>query len=184
MRRPQPEFDGPIPGENFTADTKNYPWHRPPEIVDYDEGVEYAAEMFQQPHTLAGLRTLLESGMSVTTLTDIFITRSIGEGKFSIDLAILLAGPIARTIELYAKQLDVQYEMGYEDTVQIPSAKVLKGMAAIMDGNPIEDAPAPVEEPEEEVSGEGLMSPGVSGPPASSEEQAAMLGDAPEDEAI
>ena len=31
-------FDAPIAGENFTSDTRNYPWHRPPEITDYDDG--------------------------------------------------------------------------------------------------------------------------------------------------
>ena len=41
--RTEPEFDGPIPGENFTSETKNYPWHRPPEITDYDEALEFAA---------------------------------------------------------------------------------------------------------------------------------------------
>ena len=34
-------FDAPIPGENYTAETKNYPWHRPPDIVDYDEAIDF-----------------------------------------------------------------------------------------------------------------------------------------------
>ena len=34
-------FDFPIAGANYAADTRNYPWHRPPDIVNYDEGVDY-----------------------------------------------------------------------------------------------------------------------------------------------
>ena len=34
-------FDAPIAGANYAADTRNYPWHRPPDLVNYDEGVDY-----------------------------------------------------------------------------------------------------------------------------------------------
>ena len=41
MQRIQEDFNpaqpsGPIPGENFTSDERNYPWHRPPEYTDTD----------------------------------------------------------------------------------------------------------------------------------------------------
>ena len=41
MQRIIDDFDpaqpsGPIPGENFTSDERNYPWHRPPEYTDMD----------------------------------------------------------------------------------------------------------------------------------------------------
>ena len=29
----------PIPGANYTSDTRNYPWHRPSDITTYDEAV-------------------------------------------------------------------------------------------------------------------------------------------------
>ena len=36
-----PNFKRPIAGAHYTSDTRNYPWHRPPDITDYDGAVEY-----------------------------------------------------------------------------------------------------------------------------------------------
>ena len=46
MKKPtnDPSFQGPIPGENYVADVKNHAWHKPPDITDYDQGVEYIME--------------------------------------------------------------------------------------------------------------------------------------------
>ena len=36
--------NAPIPGANYTSDTRNYPWHRPPDITDVDEALEHIME--------------------------------------------------------------------------------------------------------------------------------------------
>ena len=36
------KLDAPIAGANYAADTRNYPWHRPPDITEYDEGCSFA----------------------------------------------------------------------------------------------------------------------------------------------
>ena len=46
------KFEGPIPGENYLTDTKNYPWHRPPDLVDYDEAVSYMLDKIDEPEQL------------------------------------------------------------------------------------------------------------------------------------
>ena len=53
-------FDFPIAGANYAADTRNYPWHRPPDIVSYDEGVDYLIRKMNEPEELElVIRTLL-----------------------------------------------------------------------------------------------------------------------------
>lgn len=107
-------LNGPIPGENYTSDTRNYPWHRPPEFDDLNEAVEWSMEKLTDEHGSMGLLSLIQGGMTIAQATDIFVTSGIGKGKWTPDYAILLAGPIARIIEMMAKGYDIKYEMGID----------------------------------------------------------------------
>ena len=105
-------INGPIPGENFTSDTRNYPWHRPPEFDDLNEAVEWSMQKLTDEHGSMGLLSLIQSGMTIAQAADIFVTSGIGKGKWTPDYAILLAGPVARIIEMMAKGYDIKYDMG------------------------------------------------------------------------
>lgn len=120
--------DGPIPGENFTSNTKNYPWHRPPEIKDLDEGVDFFVKKVVADKKKAnGLITLIEMGFPISTTVDIFLTQGISGGKWTPDFALLLAGPIARIIEMMAKGAGIKdYVRGWEDETKIPTATFFK----------------------------------------------------------
>lgn len=159
--RNEPSFDAPIPGENYTSDTRNYPWHRPPEIETYDDAIEYAAKMFKQPRAMDGTRTLLELGITVTTLTNFFLMRSIGLGKYTPDMALVVAGPVAKTIELLAVQMGVDYEMGFEDVDQVPTAQEVQTMLELS-GVEDEEEDAVVDEilPEEGMDTAGMEQAG------------------------
>lgn len=107
--------DGPIPGENYTSDTRNYAWHRPPDITDLDQGVEAAIKQLTKPDQATILLTMLEAGVSVVEATDIFLTSGISKGKWTLDYALLLAGPVSHIIKLMAETYDIKYDMGLED---------------------------------------------------------------------
>lgn len=108
-------INGPIPGENYLADTKNFPWHRPPEITDLDTAIEESLKKLTSEDGSIGVLTMLEMGVDVATLTDIFVTKGIGAGKWTPDFAILLAGPISHIIVLMAKGYGIDYDLGIED---------------------------------------------------------------------
>lgn len=124
-------LDGPIPGENYTSDTRNYPWHRPPELTDINEALDVCAKKLTQKKAAIGILTLLEAGAPVTTVTDIFLTSGIGAGKWTPDFAILMAGPVARMIELLAKGAEIDYIMGIEDNEVPISIEFFKGLQNI-----------------------------------------------------
>lgn len=107
-------ISGPIPGENYTSDTKNYPWHRPPEITDLDQAIEVSAKQLMSEEGSAGLVTMLQAGMDVATLTDTFVTSGIGAGKWTPDFAILLAGPVSHIIYLMAKGYGIECDLGID----------------------------------------------------------------------
>ena len=169
-------FDGPIPGENLTSDPKNYPWHRPPDLVDYDDVVEYMIGKTMQPEVLNGLMSFLKVGVPISVLVSYGMLSNIGKGKFQIDMAILAAGPIARLMQILAEDAGIDYDLGIDEDFERMSSTMLKFAMGdsdeLPDSNPLEE---PVEQ--EEPTEGGLM--GADSIPtevASDEEQAAMLG--------
>ena len=150
--------DGPIPGENFTSNTKNYPWHRPPEVKNMDEAVDlFIDRVVKDKKRGPGLMTLLEMGVPISTVTSIFVKQGIMGGKWTPDYAILVAGPIARIIEMMANSSGIDYVKGWEDEDNTPTASYFKDV----EPDP-EVTPMMVEETEEVVSLEdqgGLLTP-------------------------
>lgn len=107
--------NGPIPGENYTSDTRNYPWHRPPEITDLDAGVELSVKRLTEKDSAYSLLTMLQAGVSVVQATDMFVTSGIGQGKWTPDFAILLAGPVSHIIKMMAEGYGIKYSMGLDN---------------------------------------------------------------------
>ena len=174
------EFDGPIPGENYTSDTRNYPWHRPPDIIDYDEAIDYVISQISEPEPMSVLLTMLEAGASIAGVVSTINMTNIGDGKYPIDLSILIAGPIARYIELYAKGSGIEIDMG------VPEDKIMTLAEAEMLAGVISDEPEEVVEEDPVVAPEGPIqgaSGGLMGMPSGMDEmpadagvQGAMLG--------
>jgi hypothetical protein len=124
-------FSQPIPGENYLSDTKNYPWHRPPEITDIDEAIEKSLEKLTSEEGAVGLLTMLELGIDVATITDIFVTKGIGSGKWTPDFAVLLAGPISHIICLMAKGYGIEYDLGIDDKTKPKTASFFKSLREV-----------------------------------------------------
>jgi len=173
-------FEAPIPGSNYASDTKNYPWHRPPDITEYDEAVDYMIRKLDDPDEHELVFSLLEIDTQLTTVVSTLLMQGISKGKFPIDLAILMAGPLARYISILADSQDIKYDVGIEDTDRIAITPTsLKIALGIIDTDDDELSEQPGEEAESGLAdGGGLMSVGSEEEidPASEDEQATMLG--------
>lgn len=167
--------DAPIPGANYTSDTRNWPWHRPPDITDLDGALEHVMDRLSD--TDAGMRymSLIEAGTPITTVTDMVVTLAIGRGKFTPDFAILVAGPVARMLEIMAKSYKIDYVLGIDDDEDIPTSVPLKKLIELN---------SPKEETEEEVVEEVEEAPLGFMSPASESEQIDMLGYGSDEEEI
>lgn len=188
---PRPKLDGPIPGESLTADTRNYPWHRPPEITDFNQGVTRLIADMDDEREMQLIYSLLELEVPVAIITSNLLMRKIARGVIPIDLGILMAGPVSRYIEILAKDNDMTADM---DT-SIPGQEPITPTMLKLQMGSVEDLEDVLEEdansPETPTEDEGEPSGGLMGMPsaedelsASEEEQAAMLGmaDAEEEE--
>ena len=65
-------FAGPIPGQSLTREPKNYPWENPPQMVDVDEVITFHLNKLTEEDSIDNLLLLLESGMPISTLVEIF----------------------------------------------------------------------------------------------------------------
>ena len=174
-------LEAPIAGGNFTSDTKNYSWHRPPDLVDYDEAVGYMIDRIDEPEQIELVYAMLGIDAHITTVVTTLLLQAVSKGKVGIDLAILIAGPLARYIEIAAKDVGIKYEMGVEDKDRvIITPTLLKASIGIMD-EPTPDGPPLMQEEAPEAPTESLMAM-PDQMTASDDEQAAMLGAMVEEE--
>lgn len=178
-------LDGPIPGENYTSDTKNYPWHRPPDIVDIDEAIQWSIENLTEEEAGFAMLSLVEAGTDIVTAADIFVTIGIAKGKWTPDFAILLAGPVARILEIMAKAYEVDYKLGLEKRGPRMTSAFLKaareGRVEPVDMGGGEEAAPEAPAPFPAAAG-GLMGAPTDALPAPEDEQMSMLGYGPEEE--
>jgi hypothetical protein len=175
---------GPIPGENFTTNEKNYPWHRPPDYTDMDSALEkVVAEFEDDPSVMHKYMSFLSVGVPVTSVTDMIVTKGISKGYWTVDFGILLAGPIAKVLTIIAKTFDVKYELGIEEELNYPTSTQLE--MALKKPDKQEQALEQARQEVETASAQslGLMGLGVpAGEIASQEEQDSMLGAASQEE--
>lgn len=176
-----PAFAGPIPGENFTSDVRNYPWHRPPDFVQIDEAIDFITEQLTDEEMGFKMMNLVEAGVSLATATDFYLTIGLSEGRWTPDFALLLAGPVCRILEIMAKSYEIEYDLGIESAKPMVTAAFAREMMA----NPemVEDAEQAVLSASQDIKDEaatqpagGLMGPLSEAPVESEDNQLAMLG--------
>lgn len=117
---------GPIPGENFTSDSRNYPWHRPPVYTNPDDALEYVFKKLKRKQAAQGIITMLEMGAPVSLIVDMFLTKGIERGDWSIDLALLLAGPLSHVIVILARTYGLEFDLGIDTTNKITTSALFK----------------------------------------------------------
>lgn len=137
---PHDNFSGPIPGENFTSDTRNYPWHRPPEHSDLNEAIDFCIKHLTKKQAAFGILAALEAGVTIAQATRAFVISGISDGKWTPDFAILLAGPIARIMQTMAKGYGINAELGLDPDAGLPTLSAIKFDPDAIDPSRVKDA--------------------------------------------
>lgn len=95
-----------------------------------DSAIAAAVEHITETKPALGILALVEAGADIASITDMLVTAGIGAGKWQPDTAILMAGPLARTIEIMAKGYGLTYKLGIEeDDRQLPTAATFARMS-------------------------------------------------------
>ena len=91
-------FDAPIPGQSLTDTPGNANWEHPPQFVDVDEAAEHIWDRLHTEAVLDQVITLLRSGVQVEAIVRLILFTGFSEGKWTPDVAILLAEIVLKQI--------------------------------------------------------------------------------------
>ena len=91
-------FDAPVPGQSFTDKPGNYPWEHPPQYTDTSEAADYVWDKISEPQFAKQIIAMLDAGIPVEAIGRIIIFTGFAEGKWSPDVAFIIAEPIMKMI--------------------------------------------------------------------------------------
>ena len=91
-------FDAPIPGQGLTDEPGNYPWEHPPQFTDPDEAAEFVWDRLHRPEFMEQVLAMLDAGIPVEALGRIIIFNGFMEGKWTPDVAFIIAEPVMKMI--------------------------------------------------------------------------------------
>jgi hypothetical protein len=159
-----PLLDGPIPGQNLTAELGSRPWQTPPQFTTVEEALDYYIPRLQSDEVTEQLLDVLEMGVPVTTVANTMQLASVMEGKHSVDVGMLVLPVLIEMIMLIADTAGIEYETGLQkDRTKVRGSLVSKALNRLQSEGDEEEMSMTMEEPEdteeapEEMTG-GLMS--------------------------
>ncbi len=120
--------DLPIPGENYTSDTKGYPWHQPPEFTTLGPALDKMSQKMTDRKTAPLLMSMVETGLPLYKLSQIIVMEGMANGKWTLDLGLLLAGPFTKILEIMCSVYDIEYTLGIEDEDDEPTGLFAVGI--------------------------------------------------------
>ena len=134
------EFDRPIPGQSLTDEPGNYPWEHPPQYTDLREARDRIFEGMTQEENAKQLLTMLVSDVPVEAIVRTVLFAGFTEGKWTVDMAALLAPVVliqviglakAAGIEKFRILLDEQPDDDFtEAMVNVSADTGVKGVKA------------------------------------------------------
>ena len=158
-----PLLDGPIPGQNLTAELGSRPWQTPPQFTTVEEALDYYIPRLQADEVTEQLLDVLEMGVPVTTVANTMQLASVMEGKHSVDVGMLVLPVLIEMIMLIADTAGIEYETGLQkDRTKVRGSLVSKALNRLQSEDGMEEEqPLEMEEAQEEIMPEvtgGLMS--------------------------
>ena len=91
-------FDTPVPGQSLTDTPGNYPWEHAPLITDPEQATEFIWDRLHKPEFAEQVIAMLDAGIPVEALGRVILFGGFVEGKFSPDVAFIIAQPVMEMI--------------------------------------------------------------------------------------
>jgi len=103
-----------VPGQSLTDYPKNYPWERPPEIIDPNDAIKFHIDRVSDPDIIDNVLDALEFGVPVKILSDAMMTGAVASGIHSIDTSLIVE-PIVRDFIMKAADMaGVEYKEAFK----------------------------------------------------------------------
>ena len=128
---PNNPFDAPVPGQSLTDKPGNYPWEHPPEYTDLQEASEYVWDKLTEPLFAQQVIAMLDAGVPVEAIARVVIFAGFTEGKWTPDVAFIIAEPIMKMIAAIGIQGGVKkFRMSMQDLTNNKSMESIMNVKA------------------------------------------------------
>jgi hypothetical protein len=92
-KRPS-RFSAPVPGESLTSTPQNMVFEKPPQFTDLETATEFIWEQLNKRGSMLKLLAMLDKQVPVDGIVKTILFSGFASGKWTPDLAILMAKPI------------------------------------------------------------------------------------------
>tara|TARA_A100000172_G_scaffold21753_1_gene12352 strand:+ start:517 stop:1026 length:510 start_codon:yes stop_codon:yes gene_type:complete len=149
-------FDAPVPGQGLTDNPGNYPWEHPPLYTDTSEAADFVWDRLHRPEFAEQMIAMLDAGIPVEALGRIIIFNGFMEGKWTPDIAFIIAEPIMKMIATMGMKAGVKnIRMSMED---ITNKEAIKSIVKTkLSNEDTEKAAMGVKEDIKKIEKKGLM---------------------------
>lgn len=109
-------LDAPIPGAEMTVEFGTRPWHRPPEIEDPVEALDYHLDRMEEPKVRKAILDAIELGIPIRDLNLGMLRTAVSQAKHDLDTMFMIASITHEAIEVMAEEEDLDYKTGFEES--------------------------------------------------------------------
>jgi hypothetical protein len=163
------KFERAVPGQSLTQDPDSpLPFEKPPEFTNYDQAQDYIFTKLMG--NSSELVSSLAGGVSIEQLTEVILSTGYQQGKWSVDLLMLLVEPTMYILLFICEVSGVDYVFSDDDMKDMDTETMLKGESHIQKmiqkkGNTVEETVAAkgVEESAKEVLPPSLLAKAAEG---------------------
>lgn len=103
-------FDAALPGESLTKTPGSMPMEHPPQFTNPNDALEYLFGRFTSPKQATKLILLLKKGVPVEYLVNTLLFEGIAQGKWTVDVALLMYQVTYWQIESIGKLKGIKYK--------------------------------------------------------------------------
>ena len=95
---PNNPFDAPIPGQSLTDKPGSAAWEHPPQFVNTAEAADFVWDQLSTPEFAEQVIAMLDAGIPVEAIGRVILFGGFTEGKWTPDVAFIIAEPVMKMI--------------------------------------------------------------------------------------
>ena len=95
---PNNPFDAPVPGQSLTDKPGSAAWEHPPQYVNTAEAADFVWDQLTTPEFAEQVIAMLDAGVPVEAIGRVILFGGFTEGKWTPDVAFIIAEPVMKMI--------------------------------------------------------------------------------------
>jgi hypothetical protein len=129
-------WSAPIPGQSLTREPGSYPFERPPQFTDPEDAFTALLKALTQERAAIQLMNMLEIGVPVKAIVQTILQGGFMEGKWSVDVALLLSQPLTALILRMAREANIRPNLGIQPKQDVTLEKVVEKRLKSLNSSP------------------------------------------------